>query len=163
MIENKKPRRLKNVTVDEVSLVDNPANNRSFLLFKRQNDVETDDDGIEEIQTNYAFGCLPTGEKLEFLKRMKKVAETVDAMMEIRKLREGLNRLYKRNAGLFTEFTRATQEELKNDWIYELDPDGIPIISKRVPQKNPFETPSHNFDRETGRWVPKPRRQALCG
>jgi hypothetical protein len=59
---------------------------------------------------------------------VKKLTEIVDAITELRRFEEGIKHLFNRNPGLFVEFSKATKEELQNDWIYELDQNGIPII-----------------------------------
>jgi hypothetical protein len=64
-------RRLKNVTVNEVSLVDKAANQRNFLLFKR------DVGGNESDEVNASFNKLPGRQKLAFLESLKTLAKAV--------------------------------------------------------------------------------------
>jgi hypothetical protein len=151
---HKKPRRLKNVSVSEVSIVDRPANMRKFLLFKRMGEdagilPSSDEHGIYQAQ----FEAQSPEVQIEFLEQARELNDRVDAIAECRLLAQGLHNLAKRDPGLLKEL-----EADPRAFSYIIGEDGVPIISKKISQDNPFETPSHVFEPETGRWVPKARR-----
>lgn len=78
---SKKPRRLKSIRVDEVSLVDRPANEIEFLLVKRKEGGVEDDLAVEEIEKEADTGG-------DFPEACAEVCSAIDAFAEILEKRE---------------------------------------------------------------------------
>jgi hypothetical protein len=86
------------------------------------------------------------------------------AFLDTYKLELGIMRLYARDPALYEELSKDIADR-KNDcsnWGYDLDPQGIPIIFKKL--KKPFgpdETATHRFGELPGGgfgWIPKQAR-----
>jgi len=219
--EPKGKHRLHDIKVHEVSLVDQPANMRKFLLFKSTgvhaahlvNVVEQydeaeinaafnsmsaekqiefleslkslnkkldsllpkgsrDDDDTEGAEFQYEFGKLTLAQKEIAIAKLRKCAEEIDrlensnlslvqkaALVDTWRTQIGLIKLGLRSPELLDELNKATDQQLRDEWIYELSPEGIPIIMKRVSGSVLGETNTHVFKEVDGKWAWYPRQK----
>uniref|UniRef100_A0A6M3K1R5 Uncharacterized protein n=1 Tax=viral metagenome TaxID=1070528 RepID=A0A6M3K1R5_9ZZZZ len=117
--EETKPRRLVNLRINEVSLVDAPANKRSFLLFKRDGEGGTVD--LEEVKKQLE---LAVAEKAALVKEL----ETVKA-----DLAKKVEELEKVKAPEIKKKADLTEDELTKDLTEYLE---VFKVGKTISEKN---------------------------
>ena len=148
-IRRHRKNRLSNITVDEVSLVDRPANLRPFLLYKKMGqDFTLADLNDPELgaQLEEEWENATPEEKAEILAELEKIASMLDGLVMSQQMRA----IYKGDRALFNQI-RENPERF--NWDIETG-FSLKEVYKFKLTKTYNEAKTHYFDTESLRWVP---------
>lgn len=142
-----KKNKLSDISISEVSLVDSPANERSFILYKR-----LAEDGID-------LDDLSDDEFLAIVKALEALDESFDEIAADALLKEAqrLSKLY--DALLFEQNYKALSKAEKYEIKYyparfSWENGKIVRLQKTEPYRTLNATKTHYWDSENARWIP---------
>ena len=141
-VKPKKRYRLKDISVDEISLVDRPANNQPFILFKRaKSDEKPPDVSQEEYdqELQKQWEALSPEDQLHFLEN----AEWIDTFWRIQKIGEKLDEIKTNDPLLWAEIDTRPEN-------FDIDEETFEITRKATAP--PPETRERIYNELSQRW-----------
>jgi hypothetical protein len=142
-MDKKKVRRLKNLTISEVSLVDRPANNKVFALIKNLADLTDHDEAV--VATTFEAQDLAV--QADILKRLL----VGDMKLDLKLLNKACEKFGQQRPAAYAHCIRHPE-----DLVVEETQDGDIVVSKR--ESGIAERDGRVFvvdDCGRGKWVPK--------
>ncbi len=143
--------RLSDVVCDEISLVDRPANNRTWILFKKISDDTldlNDPDVVARLEEEWAN--MSDEERAEVEKALKELAEKFGLLLDAQAMEIDYRKLKKSDPGLARRVRDFPHEV---DWSWEKGFTLRPEFEFKL-TKNFNQAKTHFFDSESMRWIP---------